>query len=164
MFWSAGCSLLRAEVFSRSLKFPYKGIGISKLQFLIKKYIKKFSAVNFFQFLVGIGSVFSLKCWIRIRIKWIRIGNTGTRYVVVVTLVCSGAWLAARLAVEGERIMPPILLAPFLLATSRMSVKRKSTSSYPFPHSTSSAATSMLSIRHTKLDRARVQPQSTYFY
>ncbi len=38
IFWSAGCSLLRAEGFSWSL-------DISKLQFLIKKDIKKFSVL-----------------------------------------------------------------------------------------------------------------------
>ncbi len=37
MFWSAGCYLLRAEGFC-SLDVLYGGIGISKLQFLIKKY------------------------------------------------------------------------------------------------------------------------------
>jgi hypothetical protein len=34
---SAGCSLLRAEGFSCSLSILYGGLGISKLQFLIKK-------------------------------------------------------------------------------------------------------------------------------
>jgi hypothetical protein len=33
IFWSAGCSLLRAEGFSRSLVVLYGGLGISKLQF-----------------------------------------------------------------------------------------------------------------------------------
>ncbi len=37
IFWSAGCSLLRAEDFSCSLGVIYGGLGISKLQFLIKK-------------------------------------------------------------------------------------------------------------------------------
>ncbi len=36
MFWSAGCSLLRAEGFSCSLDVLYGGLGISKLQSLIK--------------------------------------------------------------------------------------------------------------------------------
>jgi hypothetical protein len=40
-----------------------------------------FFSCNFFQFLTlinpGSGSVFSLKCWIRIRIKWLRIQNPG---------------------------------------------------------------------------------------
>ena len=40
MFWSAGCSLLRAQGFSCSLGVLYGGLGRSKLQFLIKK-IKK---------------------------------------------------------------------------------------------------------------------------
>jgi hypothetical protein len=43
--------------------------------------INFFFSCNFFLFLTlinpGSGSVFSLKCWIRIRIKWIRIQNPG---------------------------------------------------------------------------------------
>jgi hypothetical protein len=35
--FSSGCSLLRAEGFSCSLGVLYGGLGISKLQFLIKK-------------------------------------------------------------------------------------------------------------------------------
>ncbi len=35
IFWSAGCSLLRAQSFSCSLDVLYEGLGISKLQFLI---------------------------------------------------------------------------------------------------------------------------------
>ena len=45
-----GCSLLRAEGFSCSLGVLYGGLGISKLQFLIKKIKIKFLFVNFFQF------------------------------------------------------------------------------------------------------------------
>ncbi len=37
MFWSAGCSLLRADGFTCSLGALYWGLGISKKQFLIKK-------------------------------------------------------------------------------------------------------------------------------
>jgi hypothetical protein len=37
MLLSTGCSLLRAEGFSCSLGVLYGGLGISKLQFLIKK-------------------------------------------------------------------------------------------------------------------------------
>jgi hypothetical protein len=37
MFLSTGCSLLRAEGFSCSLGFRYGGLGIRKLQFLIKE-------------------------------------------------------------------------------------------------------------------------------
>jgi hypothetical protein len=37
MFLSTGCSLLRAEGFSCSFGLLYEGLGISKLQFLIKK-------------------------------------------------------------------------------------------------------------------------------
>jgi hypothetical protein len=50
MFLSTGCSLLRAEGFSCSLGVLYGGLGISKLQFLIKKIEIKFPAINFFQF------------------------------------------------------------------------------------------------------------------
>jgi hypothetical protein len=49
-FGSAGCSLLRAEGFSCSLGVLYGGLGISKLQFLIKKIKIKFLVVNFFRF------------------------------------------------------------------------------------------------------------------
>ncbi len=37
IFLSAGCSLLRIEGFSCSLDALHRGLGISKLQFLIKK-------------------------------------------------------------------------------------------------------------------------------
>ncbi len=37
IFWSAGCSLLRAERFSCRLDVLYEGLTISKLQFFIKK-------------------------------------------------------------------------------------------------------------------------------
>jgi hypothetical protein len=56
MFLSTGCSLLRAEGFSCSLGVLYGGLGISKLQFLIKKIEIKFPAINFF-----------IKPWIWIR-------------------------------------------------------------------------------------------------
>ncbi len=84
MFWSAGCSLLRAESFSCSLGVLYGGLGISKLQFLIKKIKIKFPAVNFSNFRSltldpGSGSAIRIsnwkKCWIRIRIKSMRIRN-----------------------------------------------------------------------------------------
>jgi hypothetical protein len=58
MFLSTECSLLRDEGFSCSLGILYGGLGISKLQFLIKKIEIKFPAKNFFQF---------FKPWIRIR-------------------------------------------------------------------------------------------------
>jgi hypothetical protein len=48
MFRSAGCSLLRAEGFSCNLGVLYRGLGISKWQFLIKIIKIKFPAVNFF--------------------------------------------------------------------------------------------------------------------
>ncbi len=58
MFLSTGYSLLRAEGFSCSLGVLYGGLGISKLQFLIKKIEIKFPAINFLQFL-------AIKPWIR---------------------------------------------------------------------------------------------------
>ncbi len=60
MFWITGCSLLRTEGFSCSLGVLYGGLGISKLQFFIKKIKIKFPAVNFSQ-------VWVIKPWIRIR-------------------------------------------------------------------------------------------------
>ncbi len=56
---------MRAEGFFCNLDILYEGLGIGKLQFLIKKNINFFSAVIFFQFFV-------IKApdpdWIRIRI------------------------------------------------------------------------------------------------
>ncbi len=60
MFLSTECSLLWAKGFSCSLGVLYGGLGISKLQFLIKKIEIKFPTINFFQFQV-------IKSWIRIR-------------------------------------------------------------------------------------------------
>ncbi len=48
MFLSTGRSLLSAEGFSCSLGVFYGGLGISKLQFLMKKIEIKFPAMNFF--------------------------------------------------------------------------------------------------------------------
>ncbi len=50
MFWSAGCSLLRAEGFSCSLGVLYGGLRIGKLLFLIQKKLIFFPAVIFFNF------------------------------------------------------------------------------------------------------------------
>jgi len=65
MFWSVGWPLLWAAGFFCNLDILYGGVGIGKLQFLIKKNLNFFSAVIFFQFLV-------IKAldpdWIRIRI------------------------------------------------------------------------------------------------
>ncbi len=47
MFWSAGCSLLRTEGFSCSLGVLYGGLGISKLQVLIKNMYIKISSCKF---------------------------------------------------------------------------------------------------------------------
>jgi hypothetical protein len=75
---------LRAEGFSCSLGVLYGGLGISKLQFLIKKIEIKFPAINFFSIL-GHQTLDPdpqlEKCWIRIRIririKSMRIRNPG---------------------------------------------------------------------------------------
>jgi hypothetical protein len=60
MLWSAGCSLLRAEGFSCSFCVLYGGLRITKLQYLIKKISKFFSALNFWHaypgFRTGSGS------------------------------------------------------------------------------------------------------------
>ena len=75
MFLSVGWPLLRAEDFFYNLDILYGGLGIGKLQFLIKKKFNFFFSCFFFQFLV-------IKAldpdWIRIRIglqpkHWIRI-------------------------------------------------------------------------------------------
>ncbi len=90
MFLSTGCSLLRADGFSCSLGVLYGGLGISKLQFFIKKIEIKFPAINFFNFRSsnpGSGSGIRIrnpdpqleKCWIRIRFKSMRIRNLGSR-------------------------------------------------------------------------------------
>ncbi len=50
MFSCTGCSLLRAEGFFCNLGVLYGGLGISKLQFLIKKIKIKFPAINFSNF------------------------------------------------------------------------------------------------------------------
>jgi hypothetical protein len=61
---SGGCSLLRAEGFSCSLWVFHGGLGISKLQFLIKKIYKKFSSYKFDKFLIIKTRI---RNWIRIR-------------------------------------------------------------------------------------------------
>ncbi len=82
MFWSAVCSLLMAEGFSFSLDVLFGGLGIRKLQFLIKKINKKNFGCKFFSIFChqnpGSRWVFNQKYWIRIRIRtqWIRIWNT----------------------------------------------------------------------------------------
>ncbi len=64
--------------FSCSLGVLYGGLGISKQQFFIKKIEINFSAINFLQFQVikpWIRIRNQKKCWIRIRIKSMRIRN-----------------------------------------------------------------------------------------
>ncbi len=66
MFWSVGWPLLWAAGFFCNLDILYGGLGIGKLQFLIKKNLIFFSAVIFFQFLV----IKALEPdWTRIRIR-----------------------------------------------------------------------------------------------
>ncbi len=66
MFWSAECSLLRAEGFFSSLDFLYGAQGIVNCRFWSKKLVKFFFSCKFFQFLV-IKTLDSV--WIRIRIQ-----------------------------------------------------------------------------------------------
>ena len=93
MFWIAGCSLLRAKDFSCSLDALYGGLWISKNQILQKctseKKICQFCSQQYIFAIFyhqnqgsGSGSVFTLKCWIRIRIGnlWIRIRNTACKF------------------------------------------------------------------------------------
>jgi len=67
MFLSTGCSFLRAEGFSCSLGGLFGGLGISKLQFLIKK--------------IKISSCKLIRIRIWIRIKSMRIRNPGKRSI-----------------------------------------------------------------------------------
>jgi hypothetical protein len=74
-FWSARCSLLRVEYFSCIYDVLYGGLGISKLQVLIKKYQ---TFLNFWSSKpwTRTRTDISLKYWIRIRNQRIRIRNT----------------------------------------------------------------------------------------
>jgi|LakMenE01Jun11ns_1017448.scaffolds.fasta_scaffold9762832_1 hypothetical protein len=66
MFWSVGWRFLRDEGFFCNLDILYGGLGIGKLQFLIKKNLIFFSVVIFFKLLV----IKALDTdWIRIRIS-----------------------------------------------------------------------------------------------
>ncbi len=85
MFWSAGWSLLRAECFFCSLDVLYGGLG-----FFSNFGCKYFSIFGHQNPGSGSGSVFSLKCWIRIRIKWIRIRNTALIRSMAATRFLSG--------------------------------------------------------------------------
>ncbi len=66
MFWSVGWPLLWAAGFFCNLDIVYGGLGIGKLQFLIKKKFNFFQLLFFFEFLV-------IKAldpdWTRIRIR-----------------------------------------------------------------------------------------------
>ncbi len=72
MFWSVGWPLLWAGGFCCNLDILYGGLGIGKLQFLIKKKFNFFFSCFFSQFLV-IKALDPDWIWIRIRIR-IRIG------------------------------------------------------------------------------------------
>ena len=90
MFWSVGWPLLWAGGFFCNLDILYGGLGIGKLQFLIKKKFNFFFQLLFFfnfwslkpWIRIGSGSVSGSVLtsiwihWIRIRKKWIRIRNT----------------------------------------------------------------------------------------
>jgi hypothetical protein len=71
---TAGCTLLRVEGFFCNLNVLYGGIGISKLQFFIKKIFCFVFSCKFFSVFghqspgSRSGSVFSLKYRIRIQI------------------------------------------------------------------------------------------------
>ncbi len=96
LFWSVWCSLLRAECFCFS--FAVLGIFELSVQFLMKKFVIFFPAVIFLKFLghlkpwirVGTGSVLRLKCWILIRIKWIRIRKHWVLSTLLLFLSCLG--------------------------------------------------------------------------
>ncbi len=90
MFWSVRWPLLWAGGFVCNLDILYGGLGIGKLQFLIKKKYFFLQLLFFFNFWslkpwirIGSGSVSgsvlaSIRIlWIRIRKKWIRIRNPG---------------------------------------------------------------------------------------
>ncbi len=71
MFWCAWCSLLRIEGFFCSLDFIYGGLGIGKLQFLIKSYLIFIFSCKFFPIF------WSLKPWM-IRIGRYSASNAGS--------------------------------------------------------------------------------------
>ncbi len=66
MFWSAGCSFLRAEGFFSNFDVLYGSLGIG-IAFFDQKKIQLYIFSIFGHKNPGSGSVFSLKCWIRIR-------------------------------------------------------------------------------------------------
>jgi hypothetical protein len=72
MFLRTRCSLLRAEGFSCSLGVLYGGLGISKLQFLIKSWIRIRDPESGSAIRKNAGSGFRIrdgKIWIRDRDK-----------------------------------------------------------------------------------------------
>jgi hypothetical protein len=83
IFWSAGCSLLRAEGFSCNLDVLYGGQRLSKFIFFLSKKISFFQ-LYFLQFFV-IKTLYpdpdSLKMLDPYQNQWIRIHNTVSGYV-----------------------------------------------------------------------------------
>ncbi len=72
VFWSAGCSILRAESFSCSLDVHHGGLGMNVLYFLIKKNKNFFQLVIFYNFCSSNPLIWiriDQICWIRIRIE-----------------------------------------------------------------------------------------------
>ncbi len=115
-FLSAGCSLLRAEVFCCSL-------GISKLQFMIKT---NFHLYFFLKFLVikildlngiRIRTWIHLKCWIRIRIQWIQIHSSG--YYCLAINVLYGT--CTQRAMTSSIVRQPLYLSQWVTKRCRLS-------------------------------------------
>ncbi len=118
MFWSAECSLLRAEGFSCSLCILYGGLRISKLPFSIKKYKKSFTAV-IFQFWsskpwirnwIWIRIRNEEKCGLRIRIKSMQINNPGLDIFIKGHPKSNEGWSspgAAAVAAARPPLLPP---------------------------------------------------------
>ncbi len=79
LIWVAGSgSAFKLRIRIQEGKNDPRGLGIIKWQFLIKKIKFKFPAINFLNFRSsnpGSGSAIRKKCWIRIRIKSMRIRN-----------------------------------------------------------------------------------------
>ncbi len=93
----------------------------------------------------GFGSVFSLKCWIRFRMKWMRIRNPGSEnpinenfshlHPLIVTAVCLGALCAVREAEtwRGRAAARPSTSSPPTPGTRTRSSAVTSSSTPPPP-------------------------------
>ncbi len=105
MFWSAGCSLLRAEGFSCSLNVLLGGLGISKLNFLS----------NIFSTIIDINPRIRihLKCWIEPMKFFI--------YAIFHILIPNTKWVAMMFAMllcqDRLNVYKTIYLEPFVLFT-----------------------------------------------